>query len=222
MILCLVTDRRRLGAAIGARATDWIDALHEQVSAASRAGVDFIQVREPDLETRALTALVRSLLRSAGETPTKILVNDRLDVALATGASGVQLKEQSLLPAQARRIAPAGFTIGCSVHGPVAVTARRAADFFIAGTVLPTVSKPRADYLDWEGLAAVVNAAGGRPVLGIGGMDIRSIPLLAASCAAGLAAIGAFIPGPGDVLSEFVQKRVMDLRFGFDSAPRFS
>lgn len=222
MILCLVTDRRRLGAAIGARPSDWLDALHEQVTAAARAGIDYVQVREPDLEARELAALVRSLLSSAGETPTTILVNDRLDVALATGAGGVQLKEQSFIPAGVRRLAPSGFVIGSSVHGPVAATARQEADFLIAGTVLPTASKPGADYLDWKGLAVVVAAAEGRPVLGIGGLGVPSVPQLAATGAAGLAAIGCFIPGPADGLNEFVQERVIGLRFAFDSARRLS
>ena len=68
-------------------------------------------------------------------------MNDRVDVALAAGAHGVHLKEQGLLPELVRRIAPAGFVIGCSVHTTAAVTARKAADFLTAGTVLPTASK---------------------------------------------------------------------------------
>ena len=218
MMICLVTDRRRLGAAVGARPSEWIDLLHEQVGAAARAGVDLIQVREPDLEARELAALVRSLVRLTGGTPARVLVNDRLDVALAAGAAGVQLKEQAYLPVQARPLVPDGFLIGCSVHSPAAVAERRGADFFIAGTVLPTVSKHRTDYLEWEGLTAVVEAAEGRPVLGIGGLGMPSIPKLAASCAAGLAGIGAFVPGAGEPLAEFVQERVIALRFGFDSA----
>lgn len=222
MMICLVTDRRRLGAAIGASPSDWIDALHEQVVAAARAGVDYIQVREPDLEAGPLTALVRSLVASVGSSAAKVLVNDRLDVALAAGAAGVQLKEASFLPDEVRRLAPKGFLVGCSVHGPAGVAARRSADFFIAGTVLPTASKPGADYLGWDGLAAVVDAAGGQPVLGIGGLNLLSMTKLSATCAAGLAAIGAFVPGPGEPLSEFVHKRVRALRFGFDSVRRLT
>lgn len=220
MMICLVTDRRRLGAAIGARPSDWIDALHEQVVAAARAGVDYIQVREPDLEAGPLTALVRSLVASAGNSGAKVMVNDRLDVALAAKAAGVHLKEASFLPEEVRRLVPPGFQIGCSVHGPASAAARRSADFLIAGTILPTASKSGADYLGWEGLAAVVEAASGQPVLGIGGMDVHSMPKLSATCAAGLAAIGAFVPGPGEPLSEFVHKRVVALRFGFDSVRR--
>lgn len=218
MILCLVTDRRRLGAAIGARPSDWIDALREQVTAAARGGIDFIQVREPDLEAAELAALVRDLMRRIDGTPARLLVNDRVDVAIAAGASGVQLKERSVLPDAVRRITPPGFTIGCSVHTTAAVAARKSADLLIAGTVLSTASKPGVDYLSKVGLEAIVKEAAEQPVLGIGGLDISAMPLLAASRAAGMAAVGAFVPGAGDDVTEFVQKRVNGLRLAFDSA----
>lgn len=220
MIICLVTDRRRLGAAVGARPHELIDALETQIVAAARAGIDFVQIREPDLEAGALVALVRSMTFKCRDTPAKILVNDRIDVAMAANAAGVQLKESSVSPGAARRLAPHGFVIGCSVHTPLTATARRSADFLIAGTVTPTVSKQPADYLGWKGLERVIGAALGTPVLGIGGLDLPSVPRLAASGAAGLAAVGAFIPPVGQGPAEFVQKRVNDMRFAFDSALR--
>ena len=220
MRLCLVTDRRRLGAAIGARPDRWLDALREQTRAAAGAGIDFIQVREPDLEAGILASLVRSLITLTEGTATKVLVNDRIDVALAAKAAGVHLKEQSILPDEVRRIAPPGFVIGCSVHTTAGIADRKAADFLIAGTVRPTVSKPAVDYLDEAGLRRIVEAAGTQPVLGIGGLDIPSIPLLAATCAAGMAAVGAFIPAAGEELTGFVQKRVEELRFALESVSR--
>ena len=238
MILCLVTDRRRLGAAIGARPSEFIDVLHEQVAAAAEGGVDFVQIREPDLDARALTELVRSLIARCRGSTTRILVNDRLDVAIATGADGVHLKESSIAPELAGRLSLARrpvrrsfseggslgeggeFVVTCAVHTPLTATARHSADLLIAGTVLPTVSKSPTDYLEWKGLKQVVGAAKGTPVLGIGGLDLDSIPSLAASGAAGLAGIGAFIPPRGrSGLKEFVKKRLADMRFAFDSAP---
>jgi thiamine-phosphate pyrophosphorylase len=228
MILCLVTDRRRLGSAVGARPADYLDVLHEQVAAAAEVGVDFVQIREPDLGARELAGLVRSLIASCDRSFTRILVNDRLDVALAAGADGVHLKENSFAPEQARHLAglarrslgDGGFVVSCAVHTPLTATARHSADLLIAGTVLPTVSKSTTDYLEWKGLKKVIGAANGTPVLGIGGLDVDSLPLLAASGAAGLAAIGAFIPRSGSGgLKEFVKKRVTDMRFVFDSAP---
>ena len=219
MILCLVTDRRRLGAAIGARPVEFIDALQEQVTAAAEVGIDYVQIRELDLEARALTGLVRSLIARCRNSKTRILVNDRLDVAIAAGAAGVHLRERSISPAHVRRLRPGNFVVACAVHTPLTAAARHSADLLVAGTVLPTVSKSVTEYLEWKGLQQVVGAAKGTPVLGIGGLDLDSIPSLAASGAAGLAAIGAFIPAAGDHgLAEFVKKRVTDMRFVFDSA----
>ena len=220
MMICLVTDRRRLGVAVGAAPSAWTDVLRAQAEAAARAGVDYVQIREPDLDAAQLAPLVRSIAVSCRHSATKVLVNDRLDVALAARADGVQLKEASFGPDAARRIAPSGFVIGCSVHTPLTAAARRSADFIVAGTVLPTVSKVAADYLEWKGLGEVIAQAGGTPVLGIGGLNVRSIPELASTGAAGLAAVGAFIPPAGQDLAEFVQKRVNDMRFAFDSAQR--
>lgn len=220
MTICLVTDRRRLGAATGAKPNQWTEMLREQVEAAAAAGVDYVQVREPDLEASDLAKLVRSILEVTKRTTTRVLVNERIDVAIATGADGVHLKTQGIAPDIVRRIAPAGFVIGCSIHTTAEIAARKAADFLIAGTVLPTASKSAPDYLDEDGLRQIVDAAAGQPVLGIGGLDVPSIPLLTSSGAAGLAAIGAFIPAGGEGVSDFVQKRVQNLRFALDHAPR--
>lgn len=217
-MICLVTDRIRLGKAVGAGPDAWVDVLREQVRAAAAAGIDYVHVRETDLEAGDLTDLVRTLLAATSQTAAQLLVNDRVDVAIAAGAHGVHLKEQSVLPDVVRRIAPAGFVIGCAVHTTAAVAARKAADFLTAGTVLPTASKRAPDYLNEDGLRRIVHAAGAQPVIGIGGLDVASIPLLAASGAVGLAAIGAFIPAGGESVSEFVQKRVQDLRFALDNA----
>ena len=218
MTICLVTDRRRLGAAVGAGPADWTATLERQVTAAIAAGVDLVQVREGDLEAAELVALVERLVARAAGTPTRVLVNDRMDVALAAGAAGVHLKERSFRPADARSLAPEGFLVGCSIHGADAAVERRDAHYLMAGTVLPTISKPEGKLLGWEGLAAVVAAVGGTPVLAIGGIDLSSMNLLASSGAAGLAAVGAFIPTAGQEIYEFVQKRVIDMRLGFDYA----
>jgi len=222
MTICLVTDRRRLGAAVGAGPAGWADALERQVTAAVTAGVDLVQVREPDVEAAELVSLVRRLVAVSAGTRARILVNDRVDVALAAGAAGVHLKERSFRPADVRPIVPKEFLIGCSIHSAAAVVERRDAQYLMAGTIRPTRSKPEASLLGWEGLAAVVAAAESTPVLAIGGIDLRSMSSLALSGAAGLAAVGAFIPTAGQDIYEFVQKRVIDMRLGFDSAPAVS
>ena len=217
MIICLVTDRRRLGAALGLGPREWLDALRAHAVAAASAGVDLIQIREPDVDAAALVPLVRAIAADIRGTAARVLVNDRVDLAIASGAAGVHLRERSFSVAAARLLGPPGFIVGRSIHHPPAAAVDGTADFFIAGTVLPTPSKPGGACMGWQGLADVVRTTV-RPVLAIGGIDVPSIPLVAASGAAGIAAIGAFIPEGGQGLAEFVQKRVIDLRLGFDSA----
>ena len=219
MRLCLVTDRRRLGEALRASPREWSDLLLVQSDAAARGGVDLIQVREPDLEAAALALLVRRIVSAVRGSRTRIVVNDRLDVAVVAGAHGVQLRERSFGPADALRVAP-GLLCGGSVHAVAGVLGRQGASFFIAGTVLETRSKAHVQGLGWAGLSDIVAAAGTTPVLGIGGLGLGDVPQLVQSGASGLAAIGAFIPTGPDDLADFVQTRVEDLRFAFDSACR--
>ena len=204
---------------MGASASAHLDVLARQITAAAEAGIDLVQIREPDLDAQPLTAFVRVMVGRLRGSATKLLVNDRLDAAVAAGADGVHLKESSFAPEPARRLAPENFVITCAVHTPFTATARSSADFLVAGTVLPTVSKSRADYLEWKGLGEVIGAARATPVLAIGGLDLGSIPSLVAVGAAGLAAVGAFIPPPGQSgVENFVKKRVKDMRLAFDSA----
>jgi len=216
MMLCLVTDRRRLAGAMGVGEAASQQVLVEQVSAAAAAGVDLIQIREPDLQADELLSLVRVCVRAIAPFATRLLVNDRLDVALVAGAAGVHLKESSMPPQAVRRLAPNGFLIGASVHSLDRLAARKGADFFLAGTMRPTASKPGVDYLNEDGLRGMVQATA-EPVLGIGGLDVADMPMLAAAGASGMAAVGAFIPSDGGDITRFVQDRVRSLRFAFDS-----
>ena len=122
-------------------------------------------------------------------------------------------------PAAVRRVAPAPFFISASVHSIERAAARKGADLFLAGTVRPTASKPGVDYLNEDGLRGIVGAATA-PVIGIGGLDVSDAPLLTAAGAAGMAAVGAFIPRGGEDVTRFVQDRVKEWRFAFDSSAR--
>lgn len=218
-IICLVTDRRRLSAAGDAQAAECC--LVAQVREAVDAGVDLVQIRERGLEDAELARLVSQAVRSARGTATAVVVNDRLDVALACGAGGVHLRADSIPPAAARSIAPRGFLIGRSVHG--AEEASRVAagvDYLIAGTVFSTASKPGVDRLLGEaGLAEVVRAVG-VPVLAIGGVTIANIPRLASAGAAGFASIGLFLneAAPTPCRVGAVGAAVTAARGRFDSA----
>jgi len=178
--ICLVTDRRRRPPA-------------EQAAEAVDAGVDLIQVRERDLETSDLAALVSQIVRIAGGSSTRVVVNDRLDVALACEAHGVHLRGDSVPPARARSIAPPGFLIGRSVHAlDEAAAVAPDVDYLIAGTVFPTSSKPgRTELLGTAGLAAIAGAVR-VPVLAIGGIGVERLADVSAAGAAGIAAVSLF------------------------------
>jgi thiamine-phosphate pyrophosphorylase len=199
--LCLVTDRRRAS-------------VVDQCRAAVLAGIDLIQVREPDLDATALAALVADLVRLTRGTATRVVVNDRLDVALACGADGVHLRGDSIAAAKARVIAPAGFLIGRSVHrADEAVQAAPEVDYLIAGTVFPTSSKPGLDdLLGLAGLAAIARVVT-VPVLAIGGVSMDRIGPVADAGAAGVAAIGLFVE-PEARMADVVR----EARRRFDSA----
>jgi thiamine-phosphate diphosphorylase len=198
VILHVITDRQRLSAAASedARRT----CLLRQVAHAVDAGVDVVQVRERDLDARALVALVRDILGIArgGRRDCRVVVNDRVDVALAAGADGVHLRGDSPPPAAVRPMAPPGFVIGRSVHSPSeASSVARDVDYVVAGTVWPTASKRGGGpLLGLLGLADTVRAVNA-PVLAVGGITLNRIGDVARQGAAGIAAIGLFM-APSD------------------------
>jgi thiamine-phosphate diphosphorylase len=194
-VLCLVTDRRRLASRLG-RIGDERACLVEQVAAAAAAGVDLIHLRERDLTSRSLLGLAAACVGAASGTRTSIVVNDRVDVALAAGAAGVHLRSDSMPTPLVRASVPQGFVIGRSIHGvdeAVAEAAAGAADYLVLGTMFPTVSKPTGETVIgpralWRAATAVTV-----PVLGIGGVTDENLAALAAAGAAGFAAVGWFI-----------------------------
>ena len=108
-VVCMITDRRRLG-------EDAEAALIRRVAAAARAGVHLIQIRERDIADGALFALVTRAVEAVRGTRTRVLVNDRVDVAMAAGAHGVHLRVDSAPATRVRDVAPPAFLIGRSVH----------------------------------------------------------------------------------------------------------
>jgi thiamine-phosphate diphosphorylase len=194
VILHVITDRQRLSAAASedVRRT----CLLRQVAHAVDAGVDVVQIRERDLADRALLALVRDIVEIARRSPRvcRVVVNDRVDVALASGADGVHLRSDSPPPAAVRPIVPPGFLIGRSVHSPrEASSVARDVDYIVAGTLWPTLSKTGGGaLLGLGGLAETVHAVD-RPVLAVGGITLDRVGDVARQGAAGIAAIGLFM-----------------------------
>jgi thiamine-phosphate diphosphorylase len=167
------------------------DDLVRRAGFAARLGVHLIQIREPHLEAGALAGLVRSCLRAVAGTRTRVVVNDRLDVALVTGAHGVHLREASPAGPVVRTACPPGFLVGRSVHSAadtVRVTAAGGLDYLIFGTVFATSSKPGLAGTGVDGLEAATRATA-LPVLAIGGVDGDRVTAVARAGAAGFAAI---------------------------------
>jgi thiamine-phosphate pyrophosphorylase len=217
-LICLVTDRQRLSPGRSAEAS--LERLADLVGAAAESGVDLIQLRERDLPARDLVTLAVRCVERAGLA--QILINDRLDVALAARAHGVHLRSDSVDAAVVRRLVPADFLIGRSVHGAVEAAETGTAgrlDYLMFGTVFSTVSKP--SHHPVSGLRALADACGAAPapVLAIGGITLDRVAAVISSGASGVAAIGLFIPPDGVPFLRHASDVVERLREMFDTTP---
>jgi len=169
--------------------------LHLVVEAALRGGARAFQLREKDLSPRDLYPLaleMRQLTRTYGA---HLLINDRVDVALAVDADGVHLTTTSLPATVARQLLGPGRLIGVSTHSiaEAQTAADEGADFVVFGPVFYTPSK--APYGEPVGLNALqaVRAAINLPILAIGGVKKANLDQVLAAGASGIAVISAII-----------------------------
>lgn len=214
----VVTARARLVERVGSAPGAWPELLSAQVAGAIDGGADLVQVREPDLEAGDLTRFLRQLFHEVPGSASRVVVNDRADVAWVTGAAGVHLGERSLQLKDIHRLIPADkkWVMGRSVHDSDTAARNRSATYLLAGTVLPSASKPAgAPLLGWAGLQAIVAAAPGTPVVAIGGLDAGVVGEAIRRGAIGVAGIGCFLPEPGRDVMSSVSARVRGLREAF-------
>lgn len=192
--ICLITSRRQL-APDARTAREQLAALETWINDAF-GRVHVIQVREPDVDAGVLAAFVRRLVDRARGTKTRVVVNDRADIARVCGAAGVHLRSSGPPVDRVRAFGPPGWTIGRSIHSAGEAAIHGAADYLIFGTVFPSASKPEgAGVQGVNALSAAVRAAK-PPVLAVGGIDPARARQCLAAGAAGIAAIGLFLP-PG-------------------------
>jgi thiamine-phosphate pyrophosphorylase len=191
-----VTSRRAL-APLARTTADEVKALERWLNEAIDAGLDLIQIRERDLPARDLASLVERAVAAAAGGATAIVVNDRVDVALATGASGVHLPGDGPAGARVRAVCGPGGLIGRSVHAPEeATTEAQALDYLLFGTVFETDSKPAGRRVAGLEALRATAAAVDRLVLAIGGVTPERVGACQRAGAGGVAGIGVFLP-PG-------------------------
>ena len=185
----------------------------QTIREAAHGGVDVIHVREPHLDDRLLAALVRAVVQAAAGTAARVVVNDRVDVALAAGAAGVHLRGDSMAAADARRLAPEGFLVGRSVHSiQEARQGERGGglDYLVFRTVFSSTRKPDGHPIAGVDALRDACAAVRLPVLAIGGVSAGNVAEVAAAGAAGIAAISLFDGHDGVTATIRTVRRLFD------------
>jgi thiamine-phosphate pyrophosphorylase len=202
MVLCYVTDRHSLTTTESGEPQK---TLLLKIEAAAAAGVDWIQIREKDLSGRDCALLTQEALqrtaklRAGNAARIRIIVNDRLDVALSESADGVHLGEKSLPVAEAKRLVVDrgernDFVIGVSCHSLEAARSaeRYGADYLFFGPVFATPSKTAFGQPQGVDRLATVCREVSIPVLAIGGITLENASACLAAGASGIAAIRLF------------------------------
>jgi thiamine-phosphate pyrophosphorylase len=186
--ICYITDRLALHPA----------SVVPVILGAIRAGVDLVQIREKELSGRDLMEIVRPAVESARGTQTQVVVNDRLDVALASDAAGVHLGTKSFPVRAMRQHVARGFLVGASCHSLQEVQEAEAAgaSYVLLGPIFETPSKlrygPPLGLAKLQGVTARVNV----PVLALGGITVSRVRTCSDAGASGIAGISIFQNAP--------------------------
>ena len=198
MLLYYITDRLQFPG----NERDQRERLLDQIAEAARSGVDFIQLRERELQSRDLEFLAHEAVHRirAFSGRTRLLINSRADIALAAGADGVHLRSKDVSPEDVRKIwreahGPGDPIIAVSCHCDAdVVTAEQAgADFVVFGPVFEKKGPPEIRSTGLDALRETCNHK--VPVLALGGVTAQNAALCTGAGAAGIAAIRLFQAG---------------------------
>jgi len=198
ILLYLITNRRAFLRSPEITHDDLARLQLEAIGKAARAGCQLIQIREKDMSAKALAAFTRAAIELARPHGARVLVNDRLDVALAAGADGAHLRVSSIPASEVRAVAAKksldDFLIGVSTHSiaEARLAEESRADFIVCGPVYDTPSKMEFGSPLGLDVFAEIRDAVKIPVLAIGGINLSNYREPLRRGAAGLAAIGLF------------------------------
>jgi thiamine-phosphate pyrophosphorylase len=168
----------------------------EQVKRLCEGGARLVQLREKHLSPREFYAEVVEALKVARLFGAALIVNDRIDVALATGVDGVHVGQDDMPPATARAVVGKRRVVGFSTHGvgQASAAARLPIDYIAIGPVFDTSSKEKPDpVVGLEGVRRVREAIGDVPLVAIGGITAESAPSVLAAGADSVAVLGALV-----------------------------
>lgn len=149
----------------------------DQVLQLSEGGASLVQLREKKVSPAEFYAQAEEALRIARERGLKVIVNDRVDIALALKADGVHLGQDDLPPQAARRILGPDAIIGFSTHNPrqARVAAQMPIDYIAIGPIFATASKEASNSpIGLDGLRLVRQAVGAIPLVAIGGITVEN------------------------------------------------
>jgi thiamine-phosphate pyrophosphorylase len=185
----------------------------EQISRLSRGGAgSLIQLREKHLQPREFYAAAKEALNVARSQNVRLIINDRVDIALAVGADGVHLGQDDLPPEAARELLGQQAIIGFSTHTieQAVEAARMPVDYVAIGPIFNTSSKENPDaVVGLDGLRLVRQATGHLPLVAIGGISLETARDVFDAGADSIAAISLLLREPGKI-----ERRVRELLSG--------
>lgn len=178
----------------------------EQVRRLIRGGAKFIQLREKHMSSKDFFEAAREALEIARKSNARIIINDRVDIALAIGADGVHLGQDDLPPEKAREILGARSIIGFSTHNlrQALEALRKPVDYIAVGPVFATKTKENPDArVGLSGVETVRLKTGKIPLVAIGGIDLENCPEVLAAGADSVAIISGILSKPENIAENF-------------------
>ncbi len=182
--LCVIPDRE-IGFPLS---------LEEQTDLAIKGGATMIQLRDKGMSGRELYETACRMKKMCKKAGVLLIVNDRFDVALASGADGAHLGRTDLPLRSARQLSPPGFILGGTAHSVKEAQSAEAdgADYVGVGAAFPSSAKKEARVLGPEGIREVVSAVT-IPAIAIGGISVENLGTVLAAGAMGAAVIGSVV-----------------------------